>query len=204
MAAVLEHLDQVSIFGRSSLALVLILGMNWAFSALHIYQEWRGEEVPLWRVFGAVVGVRLPDWVGFASFTLVLLVLLWATGLAGIAGWLPSVGQLSLPLAVGGLAAIVGARLSDSIVSHWSLYGLGYRPNPGLKSTPLYVIEACFILATFWKGLSAEPTAAWIGFALGAGLFILVLPVLRLFRGIPSWRHEAWVRGQAIPAWAKG
>jgi len=203
MTAVLEHLDQVSIFGRSSLALILILSMNFAFSALHIYQEWRGEDVPLWRVFGAVVGVRLPDGLGFFAFTLVLLVLLWATGLAGIAGWLPFHGQLSEPWAVGALAAIVGARLSDSIVSHWSLYGLGYRPNPGLKSTPLYVIEAGFILATFWKGLSAQPAAAWLGFACGAGFFILVLPGLRLGRAIPSWRREAWVRGQPIPAWAK-
>jgi hypothetical protein len=52
MIPVLDHLDQVSIFGRSSVAFFLILGLDWAFSAVHAYDEWRGEEAPLWRVFG--------------------------------------------------------------------------------------------------------------------------------------------------------
>ncbi len=203
MTAILEHLDQVSVFGHSFVALCIILSINWALSALHIYQEWRGDEVPLWRVFGAVVGVRLPDWLGFSSFTLGLLLLLWGTGLAGIAGWLPFYGKLSPPWAVGALAAIVGARISDSIISHWSLYGLGYRPNPGLASTPLYVIEACFILVLFWKGFSLAPTAAWLGFGGGAAFFILVLPFLRTLRAIKSWRREEWIPGQPIPAWTR-
>ena len=203
MTAILEHLDQVSVFGHSFVALCIILSINWALSALHIYQEWRGDEVPLWRVFGAVVGVRLPDWLGFSSFTLGLLLLLWGTGLAGIAGWLPFYGKLSPPWAVGALAAIVGARISDSIISHWSLYGLGYRPNPGLASTPLYVIEACFILVLFWKGFSLAPTAAWLGFGGGAAFFILVLPFLRTLRAIKSWRREEWIPRQPIPAWTR-
>ena len=92
---VLNHLDQVSVFGRSSVALFLILFIDWGFSAAHNYEEWRGEAVPLWRVFGAVVGLWLPHWVGFLLFTLVLTLLLWLVGLAGIAGWLPFAGQLS-------------------------------------------------------------------------------------------------------------
>ena len=59
MTAALDHLDQVSIFGRSSVAFFLILALDWAFSAVHAYDEWRGEEAPLWRVFGAIVGLRL-------------------------------------------------------------------------------------------------------------------------------------------------
>src|SRR5207248_5134172 len=59
------------------------------------------------------------------------------------------------------------ASLPDTLVSHWGLYALGYRPNPGLKSTPLYVLEALFIALTFWKGLSLAPCAAWTGVALG-------------------------------------
>jgi hypothetical protein len=43
---------------------------------------WRGEEVPLWRVFGAVVGLWFPQWVGFFLFTLVLTLLLWLVGIA--------------------------------------------------------------------------------------------------------------------------
>ena len=69
--AALEYLDQASILGRSTVALFLILGLNWAFSALHSYQEWRGEEVPLWRVFFRRRGWTLVselDWVVFLHY----------------------------------------------------------------------------------------------------------------------------------------
>jgi hypothetical protein len=44
MAALLDHFDQVSIFGRSAGALLLILLLDWVFSAFHSYQEWRGAK----------------------------------------------------------------------------------------------------------------------------------------------------------------
>jgi hypothetical protein len=198
-----NYLSQVSIF-ESTLALLLILGVNWAFTLIHILQEWKGEEVPLWRVFGAVVGLYLPNWLGFLSFTLGLCILQWVVGLIAIAGWLPIVGPVSLSVGIGALGAVIGARVADNVVSHWGLYGLGYRPNPGLSSTVLYTAEAIFILWAFRKGLALDPKAAWIGFALGAGFFIVVLPTLRLLRVvIVSWRREPWVRGQPIPAWAR-
>jgi len=53
--------------------------------------------VPLWRVFGAVVGVWIPNGLGFALFTVSLTIVQWAVGLAGIAGWLPIVGPVALP-----------------------------------------------------------------------------------------------------------
>jgi len=123
MIPVLDHLDQVSIFGHSSVAFFLILGLDWAFSAVHAYEEWRGEEAPLWRVFGAIVGLWVPNWLGFLSFTLLLTLALWGAGLAGICGCLPIVGH-SLPATVGALGVI------NTLVSHWGLYALGYRPNP--------------------------------------------------------------------------
>jgi hypothetical protein len=203
MAAVLDHLDKVSVFGPSAVALFLILGLDWVFTGVHTYQEWRGEEAPLWRVFGAIVGLRLPNWLGFLSFTVTLTLVLWGVGLAGIAGWLPFVGHLSLPAAVGALGVLIGARISDTLVSHWGLYLLGYRPNPGLKSTPLYVLEAVFILLTFWHGLALYPHAALCGFALGAVAFILVLPILWVVRVIAlPWRRERWIPWQPLPAWA--
>jgi hypothetical protein len=199
----LDHLDQFSIFGRSSIAFFLILGLDWAFSAIHAYEEWRGEEAPLWRVFGAIVGLWVPNWAGFLVFTVGLTLALWGAGLAGICGCLPIVGH-SLPAMVGALGVIIGARISDTLVSHWGLYALGYRPNPGLKSTPLYVLEAVFIALTFWKGLSLAPCAAWTGIAVGAVVFILVLPGLRALRTIlPSWARAPWVRWQPLPEWAK-
>jgi hypothetical protein len=203
MNAALDHLDQFSIFGRSSIAFFLILGLDWAFSAIHAYEEWRGEEAPLWRVFGAIVGLWVPNWAGFLVFTVGLTLALWGAGLAGICGCLPIVGH-SLPAMVGALGVIIGARISDTLVSHWGLYALGYRPNPGLKSTPLYVLEAVFIALTFWKGLSLAPCAAWTGIAVGAVVFILVLPGLRALRTIlPSWARAPWVRWQPLPEWAK-
>lgn len=203
MAAMSAYLNQVSIFD-STLALLLILGVNWAFTLVHILQEWKGEEVPLWRVFGAVVGLFIPNTLGFLGFTAGLCATLWLVGLIGIAGWLPIVGAVGLPCGVFALGILIGARLSDSVVSHWLLHARGYRPNPGLSSTALYVVEAVFLLVTFRKGLALHPVAAWGGFAVGAGFFIAVLPTLQLARKyINAWQREPWVRGQPIPAWAK-
>ena len=202
MTAILDHLDKVSVFGPSVVALFLILGLDWVFTGLHTYQEWRGEAAPLWRVFGAVVGLRLPNWLGFLLFTVTLTLALWGVGLAGIAGWVPLAGHLAPYKAVGALGVLIGARIADTLISHWGLYAVGYRPNPGLKSTPLYVLEAVFILLTFWKGLSHDPHAALCGFVIGAGFFILVLPALWALRIIaPSWRRERWTRWQPLPAW---
>jgi hypothetical protein len=199
----LEYFNSVSIFDHSAVALFLILGANWAFTLIHVLQEWKGEKVPLWRVFGAIVGVRLPDRLGFAFFTVLLTAALWTVGLAAIAGWLPFVGSLSASAGVGTLGALIGARVGDSIISHWGLYSLGYRPNPGLSSTVLYSLEVIFILATFRAGLSFGPGHAWIGFGLGVLAFLAVLPLLRLFRVVPSWRREPWVRWTPLPDWAR-
>ena len=70
----------------------------------------------------AVVGVFIPNGLGFVSFTLALCILQWLVGLAAIAGWLPVVGSLPPQVGVGALGAVVGARLADSVVSHWALY----------------------------------------------------------------------------------
>ena len=191
----LDYFNRVSIFDHSTVALLLILGANWAFTLIHILQEWKSEKAPLWRVFGAVVGVRVPNWLGFVFFTVVLTAFLWLLGLAAIAGWL--VGG------AGALGALIGARVIDSVLSHWGLYALGYRPNPGLSSTILYSIEAIFILVTFWAGLSSAPRAALIGFGVGALPFIGALPLLRLLRVVPSWRREPWVRWTPLPEWAR-
>jgi hypothetical protein len=201
MTSMVDHLNQVSIF-NSALALFVILGFSWAFTLIHVLQEWKGEAVPVWRVFGAIVGVWIPNRLGFALFTLTLTVIEWAVSLAAITGW-PIVGSLGMPAAAGALGVLMGARVGDSVVSHWGLYALGYRPNPGLSSTVLYVAETVFILSTFWKGLSPAPGAAWVGIAIGVLFFCLVLPTLRCLRLIPGWRREQWARGQPLPSWAK-
>ena len=179
-------------------ALWIILLTNLVITLIHVLQEWKGEEVPLWRVLGAIAGVCVPHWLGFLSFTLGLTIVLWLAGVLGIAG------LLGVGWGVLALAFIIGGRISDCVVSHWRPYAIGFRPNPGLTSTVLYILEAAFLLWAFWKGLSAHPYAALLGLALGAGLFVGVQPGLRLLgRLLPSWRREPWMRGHPLPAWTR-
>ena len=196
MDKALEHFSQVSGFGRSAPLLILILAASFAITALHSWQEWKGEGGPLWRNFGAIVGTKIPDRLGFAIFTAALTLVLWALALVGIAG-------LSLWMAPAfALGALIGARLSDTLISHVLLNALGYRPNPGLSSTPLYVLEALFLMVAFRAGLAADPAYAKCGIVAGAVVFVVVLPLLWLGQLlIPGWRRERWQRGHAMPAW---
>jgi hypothetical protein len=195
----LDHFNQVSGFGRSAPLLFLILAASFAFTVLHSWQEWKGPGGPLWRNFGAIVGVKIPDWLGFLVFTAGLTLTLWTLALIGIAG---------LPLRIApafALGALIGARVSDTLVSHVLLNALGYRPNPGLSSTPLYIIEALFLIVAFRAGLTADWPSACCGIIAGAGVFVAVLPLLWLARfPFPGWRRECWLRHQAMPAWVKG
>jgi hypothetical protein len=203
MDAVLTHLNQVPVFGRSTPALIAILAANLAITAIHSYQEWKGAGAPLWRNFGAIVGLKVPNWLGFLLFTAVLTLALWAVGLVGITAWFPLIGLVSPSIAIGALGVLIGARLSDTLVSHLLPHGAGYRPNPGLSSTPLYVIEALFVAFAFHAGLAAYPRSAAIGVSLGALFFVAVLPSLWLVRcAVPAWSGTPWLRGQPIPPWA--
>jgi hypothetical protein len=203
-----SYFSQVSSFG-SVLALLIILGANLTITLIHVVQEWKGEEVPLWRVMGAIAGVCVPHPLGFAVFTMGLLATQWLAALVGIAGLfgclLAALGSWwGVSLGVAALGFIIGGRISDSIVSHWRLYAAGYRPNPGLSSTVLYVLEAAFLLWAFRKGLLGSPVAAVVGLAAGALAFLAVLPALRVLRQTKAvLRREPWVPWQPIPAWTK-
>jgi hypothetical protein len=200
MDEALNHFSQISNFGRSASLLILIVAANFAITALHSWQEWKGPGAPLWRNFGAIVGLKIPDWLGFLGFTLALTLTLWILGLMGIAGWLPIVGPVGHSCAAFALGAVIGARLSDTLVSHVLLHYRGYRPNPGLSSTPLYVLEALFIIVAFHAGLQAAPLWAAIGILLGAGFFVAVLPFLRWLRSkIPALQQALWQPGQPMP-----
>jgi hypothetical protein len=174
--------------------LVLILVADFTLTSFHSYQEWKGAGAPLWRNFGAIVGLKFSDRWGFFLFTIVLTVTLFAIGFIGI------MGPFGLGWTAGALGALIGARLSDTLVSHVLLYLAGYRPNPGLSSTPLYVLEAGFIAWVFKAALSADPYHAKIGLAGGVISFVLVLPLLWLLRtAVPALRRIPWRRGQPMP-----
>jgi hypothetical protein len=200
---ILNHLSKASLFDHSVLALFLILGFSLALTFVHTLQEWKGRGTPLWRNFGAVKGVWVPDWLGFPIFFLILTTVLWLAALVGITGNLLT---YALPpewtaLALG---ALIGARLADTLISHLLLYVLGYRPNPGLASTPFYFIEAGFFVSTFSSGLADGGRSAWVGGLIGALPFIILWPLLGALRKMkPSWRRDPWRRGESPPAWAK-
>ena len=174
---------------NSTALLLLILVADFAITSLHSYQEWKGLGAPLWRNFGAIVGFDFPDRCGFWLFTATLTLFLFAIGFVGIIGPL---GPYSTAAALG---VLIGARLSDTIISHSLLYVVGYRPNPGLSSTPLYVLESLFISWFFYARLAAAPHWALRGLGLGAILFVLVLPGLRLARW--WWPPESEPLGRA-------
>jgi hypothetical protein len=152
---------------NSAALLFLILMADFAFTLLHSYQEWKDAGAPLWRNFGAIVGLDIPDKVGFLVFTVSLTLTLLAIAFVGVIG---PIGPRSTALALG---ALIGARLSDTLVSHVLVYGVGYRPNPGLSSTPLYVLEALFIFMAFGARLEAAPGLCEIGTGLGS-CYVLV------------------------------
>jgi hypothetical protein len=196
------YAESVSSLGRSAATPLLLLALSWAFSAVHVLEEWKGSNFPLWRVFGAIEGVYVPNSLGFLFFTVALLLILWIIGLGAVVGmgvW----GPLSAQQGVFLLGALIGALVSDCIFSHWIPYLAGYRPNPGVRSTALYVLEAAVLLWLFWKGLSAHPWQAVVGGLLGLLFFLAVWGILVALRlCFPFLRRSPWVSGQPIPSWA--
>ena len=71
---------------NSAPLLILILLADFAITLLHSYQEWKGAGAPLWRNFGAIVGLYIPDQWGFPLFTVGLTLALFAIGFVGIIG----------------------------------------------------------------------------------------------------------------------
>ena len=177
--------------------LALILALDIAITCRHSWQEWKGRGAPLWRYFGAIVGFEIPDRWGFLIFTAALTLTMSAMGIVAIFG---ALGPACSTFALG---MLIGARLSDTLVSHVLLHQLGYRPNPGLFSTLLYVIEALFIAWAFQHRLAADPGLAKAGLIAGIALFVVVLPGLWLLRLVfPGQVRPCWTRWQPIPPWA--
>jgi hypothetical protein len=137
--------------------------LSLAFTVIHAAEEWFGKGGPLWDNFGRIVGVRLPPVLGF---------LLFIVGLAASLAALSYLGYLAGSVLA--ISLLLGARLGDSLFSHWGLYVLGLsNPNPGIKSTVLYVIESGIFIWMYTSSLSAFGL-------LGAAFFAAVLPSLWL------------------------
>jgi hypothetical protein len=200
-----DYLNEVTLFGwflhadAVLLLALVLLAVDIVLTFLHANQERKGR---LWRYFGAIVGVRIPDLPGSFLFFFALTIMLWTLGIIGIAGRLPVGGAVPDGLGIAALGALIGGRLSDRLHSHLRLDRQGYRPNPGLRSTRYYLAEAIVLTVTFLPGLLDHYLSAGVGFALGWAFFYAVIPGLRLLRAFPSMRREPWRAGEPIPAWA--
>jgi hypothetical protein len=197
---ILRHLDTASLVGGSTAILLLILGIDLMLTLVHSLQELRGR---LWRYFGAIAGVSISDFVGVLIFFVVLTVGLWVVGWIGITGDLPITERRSERLAAAAIGILIGARLSDRRYSHVLLDRRGYRPNPGLKSTPYYLTEAIVLAVVFSPLLTDHYILGALGFLIGWATFFFVLPFIRAFRVVPRLRREPWKAGEPSPAWAR-
>lgn len=195
-----NYLSEVSLFGASAPALLIILTVNLILTLVHSFQELRGR---LWRYFGAIAGIHISDKVGFLLFFVGLTVTLGTLGITGITGqffFLFSTPTFS----IFALGFIIGGRLSDTLYSHVRLHRQGFRPNPGLTTTRYYIAEAIILIVVFSPGLMDEYILGIFGFGAGWLLFFVVLPTIRFLRIIiKPWQREKWVAGEKMPAWAK-
>ena len=191
-----ENLQNIWIFGSGyTLAILSILQIvDLALTLLHSLQERNGQ---LWRYFGAIAGVKLPDSFGQIAFFGGLTISLWIVGLLGISGsvlW-------QTPLAFCCLGAIIGCRISDGWFSHIALNNAGYRPNPGLSSVPLYFAEVVVLLIVFYPTIRMQMFPVLIGFIIGALAFYAVIPSLRVVGPLVFEPIEPWRKGAPQPKW---
>jgi hypothetical protein len=184
------HLHQVSTVGAIPWLFGGLLAVDLILTLLHTTQEYRGK---LWRYFGAIAGVWVPDLAGVSLFFIGLTLSLWALAWMGIAGWLPFLGAIPAGTAMLAVGALIGGRISDAWFSHMRLDRSGFRPNPGLSSARYYLAEAVVLSILFGRGLTAFAGYAAAGVAAGSLFFFSVLPFLRLLRRIPSLRRVPWV-----------
>ena len=175
----------------SLIVLRLVMWVSIAATWVHCFQEVAGmlpdyfERIHDYYRMGrkAAFALRLPRPVA---------VLLFGPGLAIVLTVLSVVGhgnttQLIEPGDASSiaLAALCGARLGDAVLSH-ILLAWFERPNPGLSSCVLYVLEGGLLLVYLQWG-AGEIAAA----AIAAGAFAVVNPLigvvsLRLYDGTES------------------
>jgi hypothetical protein len=189
-----ENLSDIWVLGSSYtlVALALLQIADLALTLLHGVQERNGK---LWRYFGAIAGVRIPDGAGQFWFFRVLTIPLWIVGLLGITGTV----LWQTALAFGCLGAIIGCRISDSLFSHILLNNAGYRPNPGLTSVPLYFVEVLALVVVFYPTIRTHYFAVPVGFIFGALFFYGVIPGLKKFGPLLFERMRPWEKGTPQP-----
>lgn len=172
--SLVEHIHHATILGGSA-AYLALFAVGLALTLAHSLQERRGR---LWQYFGDIAGVEIPDRIGVPLFFWGLTLSLWLVAVAAFFGALWPWGW-GVHLSIAAVGALIGARLSDSWYSHVRLHRQGHRPNPGLGTVPLYVVEAIVLAVVFAPGLISHPIFAAVGLVAGWAVFAGVLPSLR-------------------------
>src|SRR5262245_8135927 len=177
----------------SMTALVLLQVADWALTLGHSVEELKGR---LADYFGAIAGVRIPAWIGVVFFFRGLTGFLWLVGAIGIVGTDRCPNRYTVAV----LGLLVGCRVADGLFSHVVLHVKGFRPNPGIKTTPLYFAEAILLCAVFAASLRQYVVSAIVGFLFGSVIFYAILPLLRHY-GPRLWpARPAWQAGSPRPA----
>ena len=119
MEAVASYLREVSVLNYLPgdlwviVAGFALLAINLSLTFVHTNEERTGQ---IWDYLGRVEGVRVPDLVGILLFFAALTVALWMLGIGSITGrWPISDGALRDEVALAGIAAMIGVRVSDSL-----------------------------------------------------------------------------------------
>jgi hypothetical protein len=123
-----EHLASISILPASAGVFLAVIVADMSLTVAHTYQE---VSARMWRYFGAIAGMRFPDGLGIFIFAGFIGGLFWGSAFAGIAGWVPFVGTVSINISIGAIGVTIASRLSDAWYSHMELHKRGFRPNPG-------------------------------------------------------------------------
>ncbi|AMV30040.1 hypothetical protein VT84_36945 [Gemmata sp. SH-PL17] len=135
-----------------------------AFTVGHTTEEVIGDGGPFWCYYRRHFGRGIDDLLGVILFSELAAVLI----LLALGGYLCGSAFC--------LGALMGARLGDALLSHVFLKLEHAGPNPGVATTPLYLIEFAFVLAVIPASVSP------LGFVLGALVFAVFWTASLLFK----------------------
>jgi hypothetical protein len=201
LASMGEHLASISILPASVAVFLVVIIADMSLTVAHTYQE---VSARMWRYFGAIAGMRCPDALGIFIFAGFIGGLFWGSAFAGIAGAVPFIGPVSIEVSVGAIGVTIASRLSDAWYSHMELDKRGYRPNPGLPTAKLYLLEGILLPIVFFPGLRAHPVPALVGIAIGWVTFVTVPFNFKAVRALlPKTHAPVWRPGEPLPEWGK-
>jgi hypothetical protein len=201
LSAMGEHLASISLLPASAAVFLIAISADMLLTVSHTIQEVRAK---MWRYFGAIAGMRFPDPLGLIIFAVLIGGIFWGSAFAGIAGWIPFYGTVPANISVGAIGVTIASRLSDAWYSHIELDRRGFRPNPGLPTAGLYLLEGLLLPIVFFPGLRAHPIPALIGAAGGWVLFVTVPFNFRAVRALlPKSHAPVWRAGEPLPEWGK-